>query len=190
MTPNPKALLEAALFSSSQPLPLTALARLFTDVVPDPEIYVQDLLAKLQQDYQGRGIELCPVAGGWRLQTRPELAPWLAKLHPEKPPRYSRAVLETLAIIAYRQPVTRGDIEQLRGVSLNPQVIQTLQERGWIEVIGRRETPGRPELLATTRQFLADLGLNRLTDLPLLPEPAPAASPVSAAADAIQASGP
>ncbi len=167
-----KALLEAALFSSNQPLSLTTLARLFASHVPAPESHVQHLLAELTQDYQGRGLELRQVAGGWRLQTRLELAPWLAALHPEKPPRYSRATLETLAIIAYRQPVTRGDIEQLRGVSVNPQVIQTLQERGWVTVIGRRETPGRPELLATTTQFLTDLGLNHLTDLPILPDPA------------------
>jgi segregation and condensation protein B len=168
-TAQHKALLEAALFSSPQPLSEAELARLFAEVATEPKAYVQSLIAALRTDYVGRGIELCPVAGGWRLQTRLELAAALAPLHPEKPPRYTRATLETLAVIAYRQPVTRGDIEQMRGVSLNPALLHLLQERGWVEVIGRRETPGRPELFATTPQFLADLGLNRLTDLPTLP---------------------
>jgi len=127
-------------------------------------------LEELRQQWQGRGVELVQVADGWRFQTRPEMQPWLSRLKNEKPPRYSRAVLETLAIIAYRQPVTRGDIEDIRGVSVNPHIIKTLEERGWIEAIGHRDVPGRPALFGTTAHFLSDLGLRTLSELPPLEE--------------------
>ncbi|MCX8520888.1 MAG: SMC-Scp complex subunit ScpB, partial [Rhodoferax sp.] len=126
------------------------------------------LLEELRHDWAGRGVELVPVASGWRFQSRPEMRDYLDRLHPEKPPRYTRATLETLAIIAYRQPVTRGDMEDIRGVTINSQLLKQLEERGWVEVIGHREAPGRPALFATTRQFLDDLGLASLDQLPLL----------------------
>ena len=119
-------------------------------------------------DWQGRAVELVQLADGWRFQTRPEVQPYLDRLNPEKPPRYSRAVLETLAVIAYRQPVTRGDVEEIRGVAVNRQIVKTLEERGWIEVVGHHDAPGRPALYATTRQFLSDLNLRGLSELPPL----------------------
>lgn len=131
---------------------------------------LQLLLNELQQEWSQRGLELVPLASGWRLQSRAEMRPYLDRLYPEKPPRYARATLETLAIIAYRQPVTRGDIEDIRGVTVNSLTIKQLEDRGWIEVIGHRDTVGRPALLATTRQFLDDLGLASLDQLPLLGE--------------------
>jgi segregation and condensation protein B len=130
------------------------------------------LLQDLQRDWSQRGVELVQVASGWRFQSRPEMREYLDRLHPEKPPRYSRATLETLAIIAYRQPVTRGDIEDIRGVTVNSLIIKQLEDRGWVEVIGHRETVGRPALFATTRQFLDDLGLSSLDQLPVLDNPA------------------
>jgi segregation and condensation protein B len=135
-----------------------------------PGELLQQTLDTLRSDWQGRGVELAQVADGWRFQTRPEMQPWLSRLKNEKPPRYSRAVLETLAIIAYRQPVTRGDIEDIRGVSVNPNIVKTLEERGWIEAIGHRDVPGRPALFGTTSHFLSDLGLNTLSGLPPLEE--------------------
>ncbi|WP_301277077.1 SMC-Scp complex subunit ScpB [Dechloromonas sp.] len=126
------------------------------------------LLDELRGEYDGRPVELVQLASGWRFRTRPEFLPYLERLNPEKPPRYSRAVLETLAIIAYRQPVTRGDIEEIRGVVVNSNVIKTLEERGWIDVVGHRDTPGRPALFATTRAFLDDLGLRSVSELPPL----------------------
>jgi len=126
------------------------------------------MLEQLRSDWQGKGIELVTLASGWRFQSRPEMKLYLERLNPEKPPRYSRATLETLAIIAYRQPVTRGDIEEIRGVTVNSQTIKMLEDRGWIEAIGHRDVPGRPALLATTRQFLDDLGLSSLENLPPL----------------------
>src|SRR5690606_21025323 len=126
------------------------------------------LLALLQQEWDQKGLELVALASGWRFQSRPEMQRYLARLNPEKPPRYSRAVLETLAIIAWRQPVTRGDIEDIRGVTVSSQIVRTLEDRGWIEVLGYRDAPGRPALLGTTRQFLDDLGLKALDDLPEL----------------------
>lgn len=131
---------------------------------------LQLLLNELQQEWSQRGLELVPLASGWRFQSRAEMRPYLDRLYPEKPPRYARATLETLAIIAYRQPVTRGDIEDIRGVTVNSLTIKQLEDRGWIEVIGHRDTVGRPALLATTRQFLDDLGLASLDQLPLLGE--------------------
>jgi segregation and condensation protein B len=129
---------------------------------------LKTLLADLQLEWTQRGVELVQVASGWRFQSRPELRPYLDRLHPEKPPRYTRATMETLAIIAYRQPVTRGDMEDIRGVTINSLILKQLEDRGWVEVIGHRETVGRPALFATTRQFLDDLGLSSLDQLPPL----------------------
>jgi segregation and condensation protein B len=165
-TPDAKRVLETALICAPQPLTLRSLGVLFDmEVAPDT---LKWLLAELQTDWAERGVELVQVASGWRFQSRPELRPYLDRLHPEKPPKYTRATMETLAIIAYRQPVTRGDMEDIRGVTINAQIIKQLEERGWIEVIGHRETVGRPALFATTRQFLDDLGLASLDQLPPL----------------------
>ncbi|MFA7605737.1 MAG: SMC-Scp complex subunit ScpB [Rhodocyclaceae bacterium] len=163
-----KRVLEAALLAATAPLAVSDLRRLFD---PDPgSEQVRSLLDALRADWQGRGVELVQLASGWRFQTRPEYQVFLDRLKEERPPRYSRAVLETLAIIAYRQPVTRGDIEDIRGVAVSPNVIKTLESRGWIDTVGHRETPGRPALFATTRRFLDDLGLRSLTELPALTE--------------------
>ena len=159
-------IIEAALICSGQPLSVRTLQTLFDGHVGADSI--KRLLFDLQTRWQGRGVELVEVASGWRFQTKPALRPFLDRLFPEKPPKYSRATLETLAIIAYRQPVTRGDMEDIRGVTINSTIIKQLEERGWIEVIGHRDTVGRPSLFATTRQFLDDLGLNALDQLPLL----------------------
>ena len=175
-TQDAKRILEAALLCAQQPLPLTDMRALFADeLAPDA---LRALLDELQQDWQGRGVELVMLASGWRFQSRPEMREVLDRLHPEKPPRYSRAAMETLAIIAYRQPVTRGDIEDIRGVTVSSQIVKQLEERGWIDAIGYREAPGRPALYATTQQFLDDLGLAHLDQLPLLDDPgaAPAGS--------------
>lgn len=163
-----KVILETALISSQEPLSLSQLSRLF-DEETNSEI-LRNLLDELRRDWSGRGVELVSVAGGWRFQTRPEFQKYLDRLNPEKPPRYSRAVMETLAIIAYRQPVTRGDIEEIRGVAVSTHVVKTLEERGWIDGIGHREVPGRPMLYATTRKFLDDLNLRSLSELPPLEE--------------------
>ena len=152
-----------------QPVTLRELRSLFDDVLGSDTL--KDLLLDLQKDWAQKGVELVQVASGWRFQSRPEMRVYLDRLHPEKPPRYTRATLETLAIIAYRQPVTRGDIEDIRGVTVNSLLIKQLEDRGWIEVIGHRETVGRPSLFATTRQFLDDLGLQSLDQLPMLEEP-------------------
>lgn len=168
-TVDAKRVLETALICAQQPLPLRDLRALFDGNLGADTL--KDLLLGLQQEWVGRGVELVQVASGWRFQSRPEMRAFLDKLHPEKPPRYSRAVLETLAIIAYRQPVTRGDIEDIRGVTVNSLIIKQLEDRGWVEEIGHRETVGRPALLATTRQFLDDLGLKSLHELPMLDEP-------------------
>lgn len=163
-----KVILETALISSQEPLSLSQLSRLF-DEETNSEI-LRNLLDELRRDWSGRGVELVSVAGGWRFQTRPEFQKYLDRLNPEKPPRYSRAVMETLAIIAYRQPVTRGDIEEIRGVAVSTHVVKTLEERGWIDGVGHREVPGRPMLYATTRKFLDDLNLRSLSELPPLEE--------------------
>ena len=163
-----KAVLEAALLVAGEPVPPTQLARLFEPALPLDT--VQTLLADLAQQWSGRKVELVQVASGWRFQGRPEVQPYLDRLTPEKPPRYSRAVMETLAIIAYQQPVTRGDIEAIRGVAVSSNVIKTLEDRQWIEAVGHRETPGRPALFATTKTFLDDLGLTSLAELPPLAE--------------------
>jgi segregation and condensation protein B len=169
-TTDARRVLETALICSQQPLPVRELRVLFNDELGADTI--KSLLADLQNDWALRGVELVQVASGWRFQSRPEMREYLDRLHPEKPPRYTRAVLETLAIIAYRQPVTRGDMEDIRGVTINALILKQLEDRGWIEVIGHREAPGRPALFATTRQFLDDLGLASLDQLPVLDSPA------------------
>ncbi|MFM8345930.1 MAG: SMC-Scp complex subunit ScpB [Betaproteobacteria bacterium] len=161
-----KRVLETALLCARQPMALREIKALFEDQLETPQL--QDLLRSLQDDWADRGIELVELASGWRFQSRADLRHFLDRLNPEKPPRYSRAVMETLAIIAYRQPVTRGDIEDIRGVTVATPIVKQLEDRGWIEVIGHREAPGRPALYATTRQFLDDLGLAGLQDLPML----------------------
>ncbi len=163
-----KRILEAVLLASSGPLTLAELKRVFEEALNYD--FLRRALEALQADWAGRGVELVSVAEGWRFQTRPEYQAYLERLNPEKPPRYSRAVLETLAIIAYRQPVTRGDIEEIRGVAVSSQILKTLEERGWVEVVGHKDVPGRPGLYATTRQFLGDLNLRALAELPPLPE--------------------
>ena len=161
-----KRVLETALICASQPLPMRDMRVLFADELgPDT---LRSLLDELTREWDSRGVELVALATGWRLQSRPEMREYLDRLNPEKPPKYSRAVMETLAIIAYRQPVTRGDIEDIRGVTVASQIIKQLEDRGWVEAIGYRESPGRPALLATTKQFLDDLGLASLEQLPLL----------------------
>ncbi len=169
-TVDAKRILETALICSPQPLTVRDLRVLFNDELGADT--VKSLLAGLQEDWSQRGVELVQVASGWRFQSRPELREYLDRLHPEKPPKYTRAAMETLAIIAYRQPVTRGDMEDIRGVTINSLVIKQLEDRGWVEVIGHRETVGRPGLYATTRQFLDDLGLSSLDQLPMLESPA------------------
>lgn len=163
-------IVEAALLAAPAPLAVSELRRLF-DEDPGPDL-VRRLLDELRTEWAaaGRGVELVQLASGWRFQTRPEYQAYLDRLKEEKPPRYSRAVMETLAIIAYRQPVTRGDIEDIRGVAVSPSVLKTLESRGWIDVVGHRDTPGRPALFATTRRFLDDMGLRSLTELPALTE--------------------
>jgi len=165
-TQDAKRVLETALICAQQPMPLRDMRSLFADEIgPDT---LRTLLDELVRDWEGRGVELVPLSTGWRFQSRPEMREYLDRLNPEKPPKYSRAVMETLAIIAYRQPVTRGDIEDIRGVTVASQIVKQLEDRGWVEAIGYREAPGRPALLATTRQFLDDLGLASLEQLPLL----------------------
>ncbi|WP_077037328.1 SMC-Scp complex subunit ScpB [Pelomonas sp. KK5] len=165
-TQDAKRVLETALICAQQPLTLREMRSLFADEVgPDT---LRAVLDELSRDWEGRGVELVAVSSGWRFQSRPELREYLDRLNPEKPRRYSRAVLETLAIIAYRQPVTRGDIEEIRGVVVSSEIVKQLEERNWIEVIGHREAPGRPALYATTREFLDDLGLASLEQLPAL----------------------
>lgn len=161
-----KRVLETALLCAQQALPVRDLRLLFNDALDAASIH--GLLEELRSDWEHKGIELVKVASGWRFQSRPEMREFLERLNPEKPPRYTRATLETLAIIAYRQPVTRGDMEEIRGVTINSLLLKQLEERGWIEVIGHRETVGRPALFATTRQFLDDMGLASLDQLPLL----------------------
>jgi segregation and condensation protein B len=165
-TQDAKRILEAALICSQQSMPLPAMRALFDDQIgPDT---LKSLLDELSRDWEGRGVELVPLSTGWRFQSRPEVREYLDRLNPEKPPKYSRAVLETLAIVAYRQPVTRGDIEDIRGVAVGSQIIKQLEDRGWIESIGHREAPGRPALYATTKHFLDDLGVVTLDQLPAL----------------------
>ena len=161
-----KAVLEAALLVAGEPVQPTQLAKLFDPALPVDT--VRALLEELARDWSSRRVELVQVASGWRFQGTRTIQPYLDRLAPEKPPRYSRAVMETLAIIAYQQPVTRGDIEAIRGVAVSTNVVKTLEDRQWIEAVGHRETPGRPALYATTKTFLDDLGLASLADLPPL----------------------
>ncbi|WP_233881738.1 SMC-Scp complex subunit ScpB [Paraburkholderia flagellata] len=168
-TQEAKIVLETALICTQEPLKIGELRKLFADDISADT--VRNLLEDLRHEWSGRGVELVGLASGWRFQSKPAMRTYLDRLHPEKPPRYSRAVLETLAIIAYRQPVTRGDIEEIRGVTVNTQVVKQLEDRSWIEVIGHRDVPGRPALYATTREFLDDLGLKSLDELPPLDDP-------------------
>lgn len=194
-TPDATRILEAALLCSHQPMSLREMRQLFDDMVSADGVLA--LLGGIREQWAGRGVELVEVGTGWRFQTRPDVQAHLDRLHPEKPPKYSRATLETLAIVAYKQPVTRGDIEDIRGVTVSSHIVKQLEDRGWVEVIGHRDAPGRPALFATTRQFLDDMGLSSLAQLPTLdglpvgqallpgldPEPAPATASVEAAAD-------
>ncbi|MBS7780602.1 SMC-Scp complex subunit ScpB [Acidovorax sp. CCYZU-2555] len=200
-TVDAKRVLETALICAPLPVSVRDLRALFDDALGTDT--VKGLLLELRDDWALRGVELVQVASGWRFQSRPEMRVYLDRLHPEKPPRYTRAALETLAIIAYKQPVTRGDIEDIRGVTVNSLLIKQFEDRGWVEVIGHRETVGRPALLATTRQFLDDLGLQSLDQLPAMqagvPQPdlfkaldadaVPATEPETAAVAAEQSDG-
>ncbi|TWG79613.1 condensin subunit ScpB [Cupriavidus gilardii J11] len=168
-TQEAKIVLETALICAQEPLRVGDLRRLFADDVGADTIRV--LLEELRKEWEHRGVELVALASGWRFQSRPAMREYLDRLNPEKPPKYSRAVMETLAIIAYRQPVTRGDIEEIRGVTVSSEVIKKLEDRGWIEVIGHRDVPGKPALYATTKSFLDDLGLRTLDELPPLEDP-------------------
>lgn len=170
-----KNVLEAALLATQRPLPITDLRRLFDDEIGADTL--RRILEELRETWKDRGVELVALASGWRFQTRPQMQAYLDRLHSEKPPKYSRAVMETLAIIAYRQPVTRGDIEDIRGVVVTPNVIRALEDRGWIDVVGHRETPGRPALYGTTKAFLDDLRLVSLQELPPLEEIAKSIEP-------------
>ena len=165
-TVDAKRVLETALICAQQPLPLREMGVLFNGALNPDSIRLS--LEDLQNDWSGRGVELVQVATGWRFQSRPEMREYMDRLHPEKPPRYTRATLETLAIIAYRQPVTRGDMEDIRGVTINSLILKQLEDRGWVDVIGHRETVGRPALYATTKQFLDDLGVRSLDELPAM----------------------
>src|SRR6266705_1540912 len=161
-----KTVLEAALLAAQQPLAISELGKMFDEEVGADTL--RRLLEELREAWKERGVELAVTASGWRFQTRPSFQKYLERINPEKPPRYSRAVLETLAIVAYRQPVTRGDIEDIRGVTVSTEVMKRLEERGWIDVVGHKEVPGRPALYATTKTFLDDLGLRSLSELPPL----------------------
>jgi segregation and condensation protein B len=178
-----KRVLETALLTSQEPLTLADLKRLFEEDLSNETL--RKVLDDLRADWEGRGVELVSVASGWRFRARPESQRFLDRLEPQKPPKYSRAVLETLAIIAYRQPVTRGDIEDIRGVTVSSNILKSLEGRGWIEVVGNREVPGRPQLYATTKAFLDDLNLRSLEELPplddlgTLVESGPAAAPAA-----------
>jgi len=179
-----KRVLETALMCAQQPLPLKNMRELFADAIGVDSI--KQMLEDLRNDWAGRGMELVSVATGWRFQSRPEMREFLDRLHPEKPPKYTRATLETLAIIAYRQPVTRGDMEDIRGVTISSLLIKQLEDRGWVEVIGHRDAPGRPALFATTKQFLDDLGLASLDQLPLLDHPTQAGDTLGELASAME----
>ena len=175
-TEEAKKVLETALLCAREPLTIHAMKKLFVDIDDNGRPLgegvggdtIKLLLEQLRREWDGRGVEVVGLASGWRFQSRPEMKQYLERLNPEKPPKYSRASLETLAIIAYRQPVTRGDIEEIRGVAVNSQTIKMLEDRGWVDVIGYRDVIGRPALLGTTRQFLDDLGLQSLSQLPPL----------------------
>ena len=174
MDDHHKRVIETALLCAQEPLTVTDITRLFTEDVVGAEI--EDVLLDLQQEWHDKGMELVHIATGWRFQSRLSMREYLDRLTPEKPPKYSRAVMETLAIIAYRQPVTRGEIEEIRGVAVSSNVMKQLEDRGWVEVIGHKETIGRPGLYATTKQFLDDLSLTNLQSLPILEDSAPMAA--------------
>jgi segregation and condensation protein B len=174
MDDHHKRVIETALLCAQEPLTVTDITRLFTEDVVVAEI--EDILLNLQQDWRDKGMELVHIATGWRFQSRLSMREYLDRLTPEKPPKYSRAVMETLAIIAYRQPVTRGEIEEIRGVAVSSNIMKQLEDRGWVEVIGHKETIGRPGLYATTKQFLDDLSLTNLQSLPILEDSAPMAA--------------
>ncbi len=182
-----KVVLETALLCAQEPLSLFSMGKLFVDeITTESEISsddIQSLLETLRTEWSDRGVELVEVSTGWRVQSRPAMRKYLDRMNPEKPPKYSRAALETLAIIAYKQPVTRGDIEEIRGVAVNSQIIRMLEERGWIETVGHRDVPGRPALFAATKQFLSDIGLGSFDQLPPLQ---PVASESMAVTDAKQ----
>lgn len=171
-TAEAKLVLETALLCAQEPLSMNAMKKLFNEDAGDEDVIGSDalklMLSMLKEEWQTRGIELVSLSNGWRFQSRPAMRKYLDRLNPEKPPKYSRATLETLAIIVYKQPVTRGDIEEIRGVTVNAQTIRMLEDRGWIETVGHRDVPGRPALFATTRQFLNDLGMESLQQLPAL----------------------
>jgi len=183
-----KRVLEAALLSAAEPLSVLQLKRLFEGEVDADNI--RKVLDELKDEWSERSIELTTVASGWRFRVKPDYQRFLDRIATEKPPRYSRAVLETLAIIAYRQPVTRGDIEEVRGVAVSPPTLNALAERGWVEVVGHRETPGRPAIFATTKKFLDDLNLRSLEELPPLEELQSALEPASATLVALEAASP
>lgn len=171
MTPEQQRnIVEATLFAASEPLSIERLQQLFEEGEQPAKDTLQQTLQQLQQEYEGRGVELKEVATGYRFQARQEVSPWVSRLWEEKPPRYSRATLETLALIAYRQPITRADIEDIRGVAVSSNIVKTLQERNWIRVVGHRDVPGRPAMYATTRQFLDYFNLKSLDELPPLAE--------------------
>jgi segregation and condensation protein B len=180
-----KRVLEAALLSTPEPLTVQQLKRLFAGEVDADNI--RKVLDQLKDEWAERSIELTAVASGWRFRVKPDYQKFLDRISSEKPPRYSRAVLETLAIIAYRQPVTRGDIEEVRGVAVSPPTLNALMERGWVEIVGARETPGRPAIFATTRKFLDDLNLRSLEELPPLEDLQSALEPASASLLALEA---
>ena len=183
-----KIVLEAALLAAQEPIPISELRKMFDEEIGADTI--RRLLEELREAWKDRGVELAATASGWRFQTRASYQKFLERIHPEKAPRYSRAMLETLAIVAYRQPVTRGDIEEVRGVTVSAEVVKRLEDRGWVEVIGHKEVPGRPALYATTKTFLDDLGLRSMQELPplediaktldLTPNPPPDSHPAPA----------
>jgi len=188
-TAEAKKVLETALLCAQEPLSMSDLKKLYGGEFADQAWLVSGdtisaMLDELSHEWVGKGVEIVKTASGWRFQSRPEMKIYLDRLNPEKPPKYSRATLETLAIIAYRQPVTRGDIEEIRGVTVNSQTLKSLEDRGWIELIGQREVPGRPGLFATTRQFLDDLGFASISQLPPLQQ----AGSTDALIDALQTS--
>ena len=170
-TSDVKRVLEGALLCAGKPLTVSELRQVFSDDLEISADTVRALLETLRQEWRGRSVELAALASGWRFQSAPDVARFVMRLYPEKTPRYSRAVMETLAIIAYRQPVTRGDIEEIRGVTVSSQIIRTLEERGWIDQVGVKDVPGRPALFATTKQFLDDVGLRSVGELPALDTP-------------------
>ncbi|HEX8958129.1 MAG TPA: SMC-Scp complex subunit ScpB [Burkholderiaceae bacterium] len=192
-TAEAKKVLETALLCAHEPLTINAMKKLYSDESGDEQDSpvgadtIKSMLEELRHDWADKGIEVVSLSTGWRFQSRPEMKKYLERLNPEKPPKYTRATLETLAIIAYRQPVTRGDIEEIRGVTVNSQTIKLLEDRNWIEAVGHRDVPGRPALFATTKQFLDDLGLSALDQLPPLQQVTKDGTPAEALLPALEA---